>query len=133
MSGVSYGNPRYMMLDFLVAPLFADAGELVDIQPQYDERGQRVGAQYLLRDGDETFPSRIIDWRVVLVEPNIGLGLWDRVALREAAIEESSAADAQRSVHPEAIGRQARIVLSDLSKAGEAYLDALQRSGFARR
>ena len=133
LSGVSYGNPRYMMLDFLVAPLFADAGELVDIQPQYDERGQRVGAQYLLRDGDETFPSRIVDWRVVLVEPNIGLGLWDRVALREAAIEESSAADAQRSVHPEAIGRQARIVLSDLSKAGEAYLDALQRSGFARR
>lgn len=133
LTGVSYGNPRYMMLDFLVAPQFADEGELVDIRPQYDEHGQRIGAEYLLRDGDHTFPSHIVDWRIVLVEPNIGLGLWDRVALREAAVEAQRAEDQQGTVDPDAIGRQARIVLSDLSKAGEAYLNALEKAGVERR
>ncbi|MGB0604082.1 MAG: hypothetical protein ACPGRY_03950 [Candidatus Latescibacterota bacterium] len=133
LTGVSYGNPRYMMLDFLVAPLFADSGELVDIRPQYDAQGQRIGAEYLLREGGRTFASAIIDWRIVLVEPNIGLGLWDRVALRETVVESQRAQEQQRPEDPDATGQQARIVLSDLSRAGEAYLDALEQAGVDRR
>ena len=133
LTGVSYGNPRYMMLDFLVAPLFADSGELVDIRPQYDAQGERIGAEYLLREGGRTFASAIIDWRIVLVEPNIGLGLWDRVALRETVVESQRAQEQQRPEDPDATGQQARIVLSDLSRAGEAYLDALEQAGVGRR
>ena len=133
LTGVSYGNPRYMMLDFLVAPLFADSGELVDIRPQYDAQGQRIGAEYLLREGGRTFASAIVDWRIVLVEPNIGLGLWDRVALRETVVESQRAQEQQRPEDPDATGQQARIVLSDLSRAGEAYLDALEQAGVDRR
>ena len=132
LTGVSYGNPRYMMLDFLVAPQFAHPGELVDIRPQYDAQGQRIGAEYLLRDGNRTFPSHIADWRIVLVEPNVGLGLWDRVALRESIVEAHRAEGQQQPVNPDATGEQARIVLSDLSKAGEAYLDALEQAGVDR-
>ena len=133
LTGVSYGNPRYMMLDFLVAPQFSHPGELVDIRPQYDAQGQRIGAEYLLREGSRTFPSRIADWRIVLVEPNVGLGLWDRVALRESIVETQRAEEQHRPIDPDATGQQSRIVLSDLSKAGEAYLDALERIGIDRR
>ena len=69
LTGVSYGNPRYMMLDFLVAPQFAHPGELVDIRPQYDAQGQRIGAEYLQTDGDRTYPSQIAASPIVLVAP----------------------------------------------------------------
>jgi hypothetical protein len=71
-TGLSYGTPRYMMLDFLVQP----------------------------REGG--------DWRVVLIEPNIGIGLWDRVALREKALGRKE-------------GGQAQIVLKDMIAAAWDY------------
>jgi len=125
LTGVSYGVPRYMMLDFLIAPVFAEEGEVIDIQPRFDEQGQRCGSTFLLRQGQRSLPGTIVDWRVVLIEPNIGVGLWDRVALREDFREHQDAQNAEREVDWDTIGHNARIVLSDLSKAGEQYLQTL--------
>ncbi len=129
LTGISYGAPRYMMLDFIVAPIFAEPGELVDIRPHFDGAGQRTASEYILRDGQQTFPGHIRDWRVVLIEPNIGLGLWDRVALREEIREERRSTLAAQTMDWDQIGLQARIVLSDLSRAGEEYLRALKEAG----
>ena len=125
LNGVSYGFPRYLMLDFLVTPVFDNLGTLVDLTPQYDETGSRIGTEFVLvKDGHRT-SGTIVDWRVTLIEPNIGVGLWDRVALREAAYEKDLAAEQNRAVNPDNTGENARIVLKDLALAGEAYLSAL--------
>ena len=129
LMGVSYGKPRYMMLDFLIAPVFADAGALVDIRPLFDAAGKRVGAEFQQRAGSRYFAGRIADWRVVLIEPNIGVGLWDRLALREEFHEGVRARIAGQEEDLDRIGRNARIILSDLSRAGEAYLGALGDGG----
>jgi hypothetical protein len=132
LTGVSYGAPRYMMLDFIVAPIFAEQGELVDIRPRFNSEGQRIASDYILRQGQRTFAGHIRDWRVVLIEPNIGLGLWDRVALREEIREERRATRASQTTDWQQVGLQARIVLSDLSRAGEEYLLALKEAGIER-
>jgi len=126
LSGRSYGFPRYMMLDFLLAPVFDAPGMLVDVAPAYDEQGQRVGSTFLLRQGERCFPGRITDWRVVLIEPNIGVGLWDRVALREEAHETRRAREQGREIDWDRVGVEARVVLADLSRAGEEYLKAVK-------
>jgi hypothetical protein len=113
-----------MMLDFLIAPIFAEDGTLVDIQPHWDERGQRVGSNYLLRQGSRYLQGTIVDWRVVLIEPNIGVGLWDRLALREETRERADSDD--NEINWDNIGTNARVVLSDLTRAGEDYLKALR-------
>ncbi len=125
LTGLSYGVPRYMMLDFLVAPVFGSAGMLVDVQPSFDEAGRRVESTFLLQEGERTFPAQIADWRVVLIEPNIGVGLWDRVALREEFHESQRARAAGREPDWDRVGSEARTVLADLSRAGETYLQAL--------
>ena len=112
------------MLDFLIAPIFAEDGTLVDIQPRWDERGQRVGSIYLLRQGSRYLKGTIVDWRVVLIEPNIGVGLWDRLALREETRERADSDD--NEMNWDNIGANARVVLSDLTRAGEDYLKALR-------
>ena len=124
LTGVSYGMPRYMMLDFLIAPIFAEDGTLVDIQPRWDEKGQRVGSIYLLRQGSRYLQGTIVDWRMVLIEPNIGVGLWDRLALREETRERADSDD--NEMNWDNIGANARVVLSDLTRAGEDYLKALR-------
>jgi hypothetical protein len=50
------------------------------------------------------------DWRVILIEPNIGIGLWDRAALREEALDGKGHS-----------GAEARIVLKDFIAAAAAY------------
>jgi hypothetical protein len=127
LMGISYGKPRYLMLDFLVAPVFADTGDLVSVRPTFDSEGNRIGSVFLLSRSGKIFPSRVVDWRVVLIEPNIGVGLWDRVALREE-FHELALADAEhREPDWNRIGVNARIVLRDLSRAGEDYLAGLAR------
>ena len=127
LMGVSYGQPRYLMLDFLAAPVFAEAGELVEIKPGYGPDGERTGSEFILKHADRTFPGTLVDWRAVLIEPNIGVGLWDRVALREEAHELRRAAAAGREPAWERVGENARIVLRDLNRAGEEYLRALKK------
>ncbi|NKB70794.1 MAG: hypothetical protein GKR89_27300 [Candidatus Latescibacteria bacterium] len=131
LMGVSYGNPRYMMLDFLIAPVFAQPGGLVDIRPVFDAAGQRLGGEFLQRQGDSYFAGEIADWRVVMIEPNIGVGLWDRLALREEYHEQARASAAGEAEDLDRIGRNARIILSDLTRAGETYLAALGKGGGA--
>jgi hypothetical protein len=125
LTGLSYGFPRYMMLDFLIAPVFDPPGALADVQPSFGEAGQRRGSTFLLREAGRCVEGRIADWRVVLIEPNIGVGLWDRVALREEAHAGQRAQEEGRELDWDQVGAEARVVLADLSRAGEEYLRAL--------
>ncbi|MDO9103653.1 MAG: hypothetical protein Q7U57_01695 [Methylovulum sp.] len=125
LMGVSYGMPRYLMLDFLIAPVFGQDGVLVEIEPIFDDNGCRIGSRFILQHGSRRFPGNIVDWHIVLIEPNIGVGLWDRVALREEYHELERARSAGVSPDWERIGENARVVLSDLNRAGEDYLNAL--------
>ena len=123
---VSYGNPRYMMLDFLIAPVFAEKGSLVEVLTETHTESQDGHVTFILQDGDQRrFPGRVIDWRIVLIEPNIGVGLWDRVALREEFDEIEQARAEGRNPNWDRIGENARIVLKDLHKAGEEYLQKI--------
>ena len=128
LTGLSYGIPRYMMLDFLIAPVFDQPGDLVDIQPDFDQTGRRKGSLYILRNEEKVFSAQIRDWRIVLVEPNIGLGLWDRVAIREEIIEQQRSTTDKIPFNPDKVGQQARLVLADLTRAGADYLDALDQT-----
>lgn len=121
LSGLSYGMPRYMMLDFLVTPRFAEAGDLVEVN-----REAGVEPVFVLQHGDRRFPGTLSGWRVVLIEPNIGVGLWDRVALREEARERAASEADGRPFERDRVGENARIVLRDLSRGGEDYLRALE-------
>ncbi len=122
LTGLSYGTPRYMMLDFLVTPQFAEPGDLVEVNRQ-----PGVEPVFILQHGDRRFPGTLSGWRVVLIEPNIGVGLWDRVALREEARERAASEAGGRPFDWDRVGENARIVLRDLSRAGEDYLRALER------
>jgi len=122
-TGLSYATPRYMMLDFLVQPIFAEEGLLIDLEPVYDQQGQRVGADFILQRGEERIHGTVKDWRVVLIEPNIGIGLWDRLAIREEFY--AVRATAQPDWHT--VGANARIVLRDFARAGEGYLAAIKK------
>jgi len=119
-TGLSYATPRYMMLDFLVQPVFAEEGTLIDFEPLIDDHGERTGVRFVLQQGEKRIDGTVVGWRVVLIEPNIGIGLWDRVALREEAF-----ARAKGELAAEEIGVNARIVLRDFARAGEDYLAAI--------
>jgi hypothetical protein len=121
LTGVSYGNPRYMMLDFLVTPRFTEAGDLVEIRTADD--GEPI---FVLQCDGLRFPGSIAGWRVVMIEPNIGVGLWDRVALREEFHEREASKLEQRPFEWNRVGENARIVLRDLTRGGETYLQALR-------
>jgi len=125
LMGVSYGMPRYLMLDFLIVPVFEQEGVLVEIEAIFDQNGCRLGSRFMLQQGDRRFPGTLVDWRIVLIEPNIGVGLWDRVALREEYHELERARSAGIGPDWDRIGANARIVLRDLNRAGEDYLNAL--------
>jgi hypothetical protein len=125
LMGISYGMPRYLMLDFLIAPVFDREGVLVEVQPIFDGVGNRTGSRFMLQQGAMLIPGAIVDWRVVLIEPNIGVGLWDRVALREEYQEFERARIEGDSPNWDRIGENARIVLRDLNRAGEDYLNQL--------
>jgi hypothetical protein len=56
-TGVPYSFPRYMMLDFLVQPIFAEEGRLVDLEPVFDESGARTGSRFILQQGDRVSPE----------------------------------------------------------------------------
>ncbi len=124
---VSYGHARYMMLDFLITPIFAEPGRLIAFRREYRPETQASKPYFTLEHEGQHFQGTVIDWRVILIEPNVGVGLWDRVALREEQAELELAKCEQRSVNWSAVGFNARIVLKDLHYAGEAYLTALKQ------
>ncbi|HRS94393.1 MAG TPA: hypothetical protein P5179_03895 [Candidatus Latescibacteria bacterium] len=126
-SGVSYGIPRYLMLDFLLRPVFHRKGDVVETVPRIDEKGNRIGSVFMLRDGNDVFEGEIVDWEVILIEPNIGIGLWDRVAIREEELERKRAQATGRPMDWDRVGENARVVLRDLTRAGIDYLEAKRR------
>ena len=128
LTGLSYGMPRYLMLDFLLRPVFSREGELVEVIPDLDDDENRIGSKFLLRHGDEVFEGEIAGWEAILIEPNIGIGLWDRVAIREEVHEQERAATEGREMDWSRVGENARIVLRDFAQAGADYLDALTRT-----
>jgi len=127
LTGVSYGVPRYLMLDFLLRPVFDSPGELIDVLPDVGDDGDRVGSRFLLRDGDDAHEGQIVDWEAIMIEPNIGIGLWDRVAIREEVHESERAEAENREMDWDRVGENARIVLRDWARAGSDYIDALGR------
>jgi hypothetical protein len=124
LRGVSYGWPGYMMLDYLVTPVFEREGRLADIEPLYDNAGERTGSRIILEDARGRFEGRITGWRFIHLEPNVGIGLWDRFNLREEYWENKEAASAGRPFHWDAVGHDDRIVLRNFALAGEQYLKA---------
>jgi len=103
-------------------PIFTEEGQLVNLKPVFDESGKRTGSHFILQQADERVTSHIKDWRVVLIEPNIGIGLWDRLALREIYF------NVQATDKPDwsKVGANARVVLRDFASAGEALLKAVK-------
>jgi len=127
LTGVSYGVPRYLMLDYLLRPVFERPGEVVEILSEVDENSRRTGSRFILHDGSEAFVGKIVGWQVVLIEPNIGIGLWDRVAIREEEHERRRAEAAGEPMNWDRVGENARVVLRDLTRAGADYMAALSR------
>jgi hypothetical protein len=124
LRGVSYGWPPYLMLDYLATPVFKRRGRLVDIEPEYDENGRRIGSKVILQDEQGRFEGEIVDWKFIHLEPNVGVGLWDRYTLREEENERRKAKREGREINWEVIGGSDRIVLRSFAIAGEEYLKA---------
>lgn len=124
LRGVPYSWPAYMMSDYLVAPVFARPGKLVDIEPKYDESGRRVGSRVVLEDAEGRFEGKITDWQFIHLEPNIGIGLWDRYNLREEEMERCQSDAENRPFDWTNVGKSDRIVLRNFAIAGSQYLQA---------
>lgn len=124
--GVSYGWPPYMMLDYLVSPVFDRPGRLVDIEPVYDEGGRRVGSVPIVQDEQGRSRARITSWRFIHLEPNVGIGLWDRFNLREEVLEQEASRREGRTFDWDQVGTSDRVVLRNFVIAGEEYLDAVR-------
>ena len=124
--GVSYAWPPYLMLDYLVTPVFARPGRLVDIEPQYDADGLASGSVAILEDESGRFEGQIVDWHFIHLEPNVGIGLWDRFNLREEVLEREASARDQRAFDWSNVGTSDRVVLRNLVISGAQYLDAIR-------
>ena len=124
--GVSYAWPPYLMLDFLVSPVFDRPGRLVDIQTVYDESGKRLGSVPIVQSDSGRSEARIKSWKFIHLEPNVGIGLWDRFNLREEVIEQAAVEREERSFNWDNVGTSDRVVLRNLVIAGEQYLDAVK-------
>ncbi len=124
--GVSYAWPPYLMLDYLVSPVFSRPGRLVDIEPEFAADGRRIGSVPILQDESGRGPATISGWRFIHLEPNVGIGLWDRFNLREEVLEARAAQAAGRAFDHANVGTSDRVVLGDFVAAGEQYLDAVR-------
>jgi len=127
LRGVSYGWPPYLMLDYLATPVFKRRGRLVDIEAEYDADGKRIGSKVILQDEQGRFEGEIVDWKFIHLEPNVGVGLWDRYTLREEENERLKAKREGREINWEVIGVSDRTVLRSFALAGEEYLKANRR------
>ncbi|MFB3786846.1 MAG: hypothetical protein ACE15F_10815 [bacterium] len=124
LRGVSYGWANYLMCDYVITPVFKRRGRLVDILPVFDENGRRVGSKPILQDETGRFEGEIVDWRFIHLEPNVGIGLWDRYNLREEANERISSQREGRPFDWNRVGQGDRVVLRSYVLGGEEYLKA---------
>ena len=123
--GVSYAWSPYLMLDYLVTPVFSRPGRLVDIEPVHDEAGNRIGSVPILQDEKGRFVAEIEDWQFIHLEPNVGIGLWDRFTLREEVLEQRACEAEGRPFNWDNVGTSDRTVLRNFIIAGDQYLDAV--------
>jgi hypothetical protein len=92
-----------------------------------------VASRIILEDGTGRFEAKIVSWRFVHLEPNVGIGLWDRYNLREQEWEGAMAKREGRSFDWNAVGHDDRIVLRNFAQAGREYLEAnFGKNYFAR-
>ncbi len=124
--GVSYAWAPYLMLDYLASPVFSRPGRLVDIEPIYDEAGRRIGSVPILQDEHGRAPADITGWEFIHLEPNVGIGLWDRFNLREEALEQLASQQQGRAFDHDRVGQSDRVVLRNFVIAGEQYLQAVR-------
>ncbi len=123
--GVSYGWANYLMNDFVITPVYKRRGRLVDIKPIFDEEGRRIGSIPILQDETGRFEGEIADWKFILLEPNVGIGLWDRYNLREQVYEQEVCRREKRKFDWNNIGCSDRIVLRNFVLSGEEYVKAV--------
>ena len=124
LRGVSYGWANYLMGDFVITPVYKRYGRLVDIQPLFDDDGRRIGSKPILQDAGGRFDGEITKWKFIHLEPNVGIGLWDRFNLREEVNERICARREGDAFNPDHIGQSDRIILKNFVLAGEEYLKA---------
>ncbi len=122
LRGVSYGWANYLMSDYLISPIFERPGRLVDIEPVIDENGVRIGSKPILQDEQGRFEGKITGWNFIHLEPNVGIGLWDRYNLREEVNETMKSRQEKRAFNWDNIGVSDRIVLKNFILSGEEYL-----------
>jgi hypothetical protein len=129
LRGVPYSWSPYLMLDYLATPVFERPGRLVDIEPEYGDSGERIGSRVILEGPEGRYEGKIAGWRFIHLEPNVGIGLWDRYNLREEEHERSRAAKIGEAVDWDRIGQSDRTVLRTFVQAGEDYLRVLREEG----
>ncbi len=124
LRGVSYGWPAYLMLDYLVTPVFVRDGKLVDIEPRFGSNGERLPSAIILEDAEGRFEGTIASWRFIHLEPNVGIGLWDRFSLREEEWERYFAEQQGREFNWNNVGKDDRVVLRNFAIMGQEYVSA---------
>ncbi len=132
LRGVSYGWANYLMCDYVIMPVFERRGRLVDILPVFDDNGRRIASKPILQDEEGRFEGRIIDWKFIHLEPNVGIGLWDRYNLREEIYEAKHSTASGKPYNWDNVGQSDRIVLRNFVLSGRDYLKANFPSGIRR-
>ncbi len=80
----------------------------------------------ILEDESGRFEGQIVDWHFIHLEPNVGIGLWDRFNLREEVLEREASTRDQRAFDWSNVGTSDRVVLRNLVISGAQYLDAIR-------
>ncbi len=132
LRGVSYGWANYLMSDYVIMPIFKRRGRLADIKPVFDEAGRRIGSVPILQDEKGRFEGEIVKWQFIHLEPNVGIGLWDRYNLREEWHELKRSQDQGVKFDWNHIGQSDRIILRNYVLSGEDYLKANFKKGIDR-
>jgi hypothetical protein len=96
----------------------------VDIEPRFDKSGERLPSAIILEDSEGRFEGEISSWRFIHLEPNVGIGLWDRFSLREEEWERYFAEQQGRQFNWNNIGKDDRIVLRNFALMAEEYVKA---------
>jgi len=132
LRGISYGWANYLMCDYVIMPVYKRRGRLVDIEPIYDSDGRRIGSKPILQDESGRFEGEIEDWKFIHLEPNVGIGLWDRYNLREEIAEREQSRKENREFNPDNVGVSDRTVLRNFILSGEDYISANFPAGIKR-
>ena len=78
----------------------------------------------ILEDSLGRFEGEITGWRFIHLEPNVGIGLWDRFSLREEEWETYFAARECRDFNWNNVGKDDRVVLRNFAIMAEEYVKA---------